>query len=81
MKNLQTRDLTISLSVELLEKAEDIAAKRSASVSGLIATLLQTLVDEDSRYEIAAASAIARMDRGLPMGGGRLVTRDELHER
>jgi hypothetical protein len=41
----------------------------------------EKLVEEDDVYKRAAASAIARMERGFHMGCIRPVDRDELHRR
>jgi hypothetical protein len=81
MPEAQKQNVTISLSIQLIRKIKILAAKRSTSISGLLASQVETLVREDDHYERAAASAIARMERGLHLGGGRLVSRDELHER
>jgi hypothetical protein len=74
-------DLTVSLSIQTIQKAKLLAAKRSTSISALIAEQVESLVGADEAYERAAASAIARMERGFHLGGGKLVSRDELHER
>ena len=81
MPEAQKQNVTISLSIQLIRKIKILAAKRSTSISGLLASQVEILVSEDDHYERAAASAIARMERGLHLGGGGLVSRDELHER
>lgn len=73
--------LTVSLNVDLIRKAKILAAKRSTSISGMLAEQIASLVNEDEAQERAAASAIRRMERGLHLGGGTLVSREELHER
>jgi hypothetical protein len=81
MTQIQKQNVTISLSTQILQKAKILAAKRSTSISGLLAGQVEALVNDDDAYERAAASAIARMERGYHLGGGKLVSRDELHER
>jgi len=84
MPKTQKQNVTVSLSVQTVHKAKVLAAKRSTSVSALLAEQIESLVDKDEAdeaYERAAASAIARMKRGFHLGGGPLVSRDELHER
>jgi len=81
MTQIRKQNVTISLSTQILQKAKILAAKRSTSISGLLAGQVEALVNEDDAYERAAASAIARMERGHHMGGGQMVSRDELHER
>jgi hypothetical protein len=81
MAATKKQNLTISLSPQTIRKAKVLAAQRSTSISALVAEQVEALVDADEAYERAAASAIARMKRGFHLGGGPLVSRDELHER
>jgi predicted DNA-binding protein len=81
MTQFQRQNLTVSLNVQTVRKAKILAAKRSTSISGLVAEQIEALVGEDEAYERAAASAIARIKRGYHLGGGPYVSRDELHER
>jgi predicted DNA-binding protein len=81
MTQIQKRNITISLNPEIIRKARILAVKRSTSVSGLVAEQIEALVNDDEAYERAAASAIARLKRGYHLGGGPMVSRDELHER
>lgn len=81
MPEVRKQNLTISLSPHLIHQAKILAAKRSTSISGLLAEQVEVLVKEDDRYEMAAMSAIARMERGVHMGGGKLASREELHDR
>lgn len=81
MAQVQKRNLTVSLSAQVIQKARIIAVKRSTSISGLVAQHLEELVSKDEAYERAAASAIARMKRGFHLGGGSYASRDGLHER
>jgi hypothetical protein len=81
MPRTQKQNVTVSLSVPTIHKAKVLAAKRSTSLSALVAEQIDSLVTEDEAYERAAASAIDRMKRGFHLGGGPLVSRDELYER
>lgn len=81
MPEMQKRNITISLSPQVIQKARIIAVKRSTSISGLVAQQIEALVNNDDAYERAAASAIARMKRGFHLGGGPYVSRGELHDR
>ena len=49
-------------------KARVLAARRSTSISGMLAEQIESLVDRDEAEERASASAIARMERGLRLG-------------
>lgn len=81
MKQAQKQNVTVSLNVEIIRKAKVLAAKRSTSISGMLAEQIESLVNEDEAQERAAGSAIDRMERGLHLGGGRLVSREKLHDR
>ncbi len=75
------QNVTVSLSEETLRKARILAAKRSTSISGLLAEQIETLVGEDEAYERAKRQALALLDAPLKMGGKITATRDALHER
>ncbi len=81
MTSTQKQNVTISLDAPLIRKAKILAAKRSTSISGMLAEQVEALVSEDDGYERASASAIARLKRGLHLGGERMISRDEVHER
>jgi hypothetical protein len=75
------QNVTVSLSPETLRKARILAARRSTSISGLLAEQIETLTGENEAYEKAKRSAIALMKKGFHLGGVITATRDELHER
>jgi hypothetical protein len=75
------QNVTVSLSPETLRKARILAAKRSTSISGLLAEQIESLTGEDEAYEKAKHSAVFLMRRGFHLGGVISATRDELHER
>jgi predicted transcriptional regulator len=81
MPQVRKQNLTVSLSPEMVKKAKVLAAKRSTSISGLVAQQIAALVDADEAYEIAHRAAIDLMERGFHMGGIHSVDREELHER
>lgn len=75
------QNLTVSLSPETLKKVKMLAAKRSTSISGLVAAQIEALVDADEAYESAHRAAIDLVERGFHMGGIHSVGREALHER
>ena len=75
------RNLTVQLDEEIVRKARVLAARRSTSVSKLVAGEIQKLVGEDVSYQRAKAVARAHMNKGFHLGGGPLPGRDALHER
>jgi hypothetical protein len=81
MPRSEKQNLTVSLSTQVVQKARVLAAKRSTSISALVAEQVEALVNNDELYERAATSAIARMKRGYHLGGGSMASRDEVHDR
>ena len=81
MPQTQRQNVTVSLSTQTLKKAKILAAKRSTSISRLLAEQIDALVWEDDAYEIAQRGALALLKKGFDMGGGPMVGREELHDR
>jgi hypothetical protein len=80
--NAKTKqNVTISLDRETIQKAKIVAARRSTSISGLLARQIEILVGEEEAYERAKRQALALLDQGFDLGGKGPVSRDELHER
>ena len=75
------QNVTISLDRETIQKAKIVAARRSTSISGLLARQIEILVGEEEAYERAKRQALALLDQGFDLGGKGPVRRDELHER
>ncbi len=81
MASQRKQNLTVSLSPQTVEKARLLAARRSTSISGLVALQIEALVNQDEAYESAHRAALDLMERGLHLGGGRVLPREELHDR
>lgn len=77
----QKQNLTVRLERETIRKAKILAAKRSTSISGLIARQIEVLIGEEEAYENAKRQALALLDKGFDLGGEIRASRDELHER
>ena len=75
------QNLTISLDRRTIQKAKVVAARRSTSISGLVARQIEILVGEEEAYERAERQALMLLDQGFHLGGEIRVSRDELHER
>lgn len=71
----------IPLDEETVKKARILAARRSTSVSKLVAHEIQRLVGEDDAYQRARTVALGHLERGFHLGGGALPDRNALHER
>lgn len=77
----EKQNLTIRLDRQTIQKAKIVAARRSTSISGLLADQIEILVGEEEAYQRAERQAMTLLDRGLHLGGAMRVSRDELHER
>ncbi len=75
------QNVTISLDRETIQKAKIVAARRSTSISGLVARQIEILIGDEEAYERAERQALALLDQGFNLGGKSRVRRDELHER
>jgi len=79
--NRKKQNLTITLERTTIQKAKLLAARRSMSISGLVAHQIEALVEEEEEYRRAAREAIALLEEGFHLGGKLRVTRDQLHDR
>jgi predicted transcriptional regulator len=75
------RNLTLQLDDDTVRRAKVLAARRSTSVSRLVAEEITRLVTEDDRYQRAHEVAARHLRKGFRLGGGALPDRDSLHER
>jgi hypothetical protein len=80
-KDTGKQNLTISLDREAIRKAKIVAARRSTSISGLVARQIEILIGEEEAYERAERQAMTLLDQGFHLGGAKPASRDELHER
>jgi hypothetical protein len=75
------QNVTVSLNVETVRKARILAARRSTSISGLLAEQIEALVGAEEAWERAERSALALLEDGFSLGGSLTASRGELHER
>jgi len=80
-KDTQKQNLTISLDRRTIRMAKVVAAKRSTSISGLLAHQIEILVGEEEAYERSERQALSLLDEGFHLGGVIWANRNELHER
>lgn len=80
---MQKRNVTLSLSRDLLRQAKALAASQEKSLSELLRESLQEKVMEATGYKEAMERQLRLLESGLSLGlGDRMtVTRDELHDR
>jgi hypothetical protein len=81
LKGNDKQNLTVRLDRKTIQRAKILAAKRSTSISSLVAGQIAILVGEDEAYERAERQAMALLDQGFHLGGVIRSNRDELHER
>lgn len=75
------QNVTLSLRPDTVRKARILAARRATSISGLLAEQIESLVGAEEAWERAERSALAFLDAGFALGGGRPTSREDLHER
>jgi predicted transcriptional regulator len=75
------QNVTISISPETVRKARILAARRSISISRLLAEQIELLVGAEEAWERSERSALDLLERGFHLGGRITTGRDELHER
>jgi hypothetical protein len=80
-KRNEKQNVTISLDRKTIQKAKILAARRSTSISDLLAHQIEILVGEEEAYERAERQAMSLLDQGFHLDGVIRVGRDELHER
>ena len=79
--NTGRQNLTISITPETVRKAKILAARRSTSISGLLAEQIEMLIGAEEAWERSERSALALLEEGFHLGGRITVGRDEWHER
>jgi hypothetical protein len=75
------RNITLTLDEETLREARVLAAERGLSVSAFLRKELAAIVERQRGYTRARDAAVRRLKRGQPLGGRKLPSRDELHDR
>ena len=80
-QNVPKQNVTISISPETVRKARILAARRSTSISRLLAEQIELLVGAEEAWERSRRSALALLEQGFHLGGRITASRDELHER
>ena len=75
------RNITLTVDDETLREARVLAAQRGLSVSAFLRAEIAGLVERQRGYAKARQSALARLGRGHHLGGGKLASREELHDR
>jgi Arc/MetJ family transcription regulator len=77
----EKQNITVRLSKQTIQKARVLAARRSTSISSLLASQIEELATKEDAYDLAMKRAIARMKKGFHLGGDHKIDREELHDR
>ena len=80
-ENVDKQNVTISIRSDILRKAKILAARRSSSISRLLAEQIERLVATEEAYERSERAALALLEQGFHLGGRIEASRDEWHER
>jgi alkylated DNA nucleotide flippase Atl1 len=75
------QNITLAIEQRLLKRARAIAAQRGTSVSGLLTKELEKLVDREGAYAKAKTKALSYLHTPFHLGGTRISSREQLHER
>jgi hypothetical protein len=80
-KNIGIMNITIRLDKKTIQKVKALAARRSISISDLLARQIEILATDEEAYEQAERRALALLEQGFHLGGTNRTNRDDLHER
>ena len=80
---METQNITLALSKDVLHRARMLAVERRTSLSALLAQMVTELVEREDRYRAASERQLALLAQGFDLGtqGEASWTRDDLHER
>lgn len=73
-------NITLKLDKDLVRKIRVLAAENGTSVSALLSAKLEEELGRRAAYEEAKKHALAVLAKGWDLGG-RVPTREEMHER
>lgn len=80
---METQNITLAISKDVLAKAKQLAVERRTSLSALVTQMIVDIVDQDDSYRLARERQLLMLQEGFDLGsqGAATWTRDELHER
>lgn len=81
MASSPKQNITVAIDKRLLKAARVLAARRSSSISALLADGLRQMTDNADTYRSAKSSALALLRQGLRLGGKGVIDREALHDR
>ncbi len=75
------QNITLSIDKNLIRKAKVMAAQKQTSISQMLSRELEKIIQNTERYAWAKKRAFANLRKGFHLGGKKMVSREELHER
>ena len=75
------QNITLAIDKPVLKEARKLAGQRGSSISGLLADELRKLVRRETAYTQAQAKALADLDSPFRLGGKKMASRRDLHDR
>jgi post-segregation antitoxin (ccd killing protein) len=75
------QNITVSLDVDVIQQARELAAQRHLSISGLLAETLTKQVSSTRDYQQAKRDALAMLAQAAFDLGGDYVSREQAHAR
>lgn len=80
---METEEVNLMLSEELLRRAGAVAERRGLTLSQLLALAVEEMIENEDANEAQAAEHSAWLESDLNMGTNGTIewTRDELHDR
>jgi len=74
-------NITLKLDSDLLREIRVLAAQQGTSISALLSSRLEKMVQQQKAYDRAKRRALRRLRDGLDLNWTPPPSRDELHER
>ena len=74
------RNLTLKIDETLLKRSRHLAVEEDKSLSEWVADLIAKAVIDTKSFEVLRDQAIAKLSRPMKLGG-KVLTRDQVHER
>lgn len=80
---METQNITLAISKDVLAKARQLAVERRTSLSALVTQIIVDIVDQDDSYRVARERQLTVLQNGFDLGSQGAATwrREELHER
>ncbi|GAB6273187.1 MAG: CopG family transcriptional regulator [Peptococcaceae bacterium] len=80
---MEYQNITLSIPKDILRKVKHIAIEKQTSVSGLLARILEELIQKEETYVNARERHLAILNRNIDLGTQGIIkwSRRSLHER